>query len=293
MLDAVKNFGKVEVSTGYDSSATSIVLKSGDGAKLPDPSTNGAFNLVWYNDSDYKDPADDPNVEIVRCTARSTDTLTVSRGQEGTSAKNHNTSEKVYKMILGLTAKMITDIDVNITAKADASHNHNASDINAGTLPIARGGTGATSFTNSQLIRTKSDGTALESSGKTAPTGDIVGTSDTQILTNKRNQKRVSSASSASSLTPEIDAYDVFELTALAANLTINNHSSSTPANGEMMEFIIKDNGTSRTITWGNKYSNGCATLPTATTISKRSWILVQWNSTDEKWYCISVGTQL
>ena len=291
-LDARKNFVVVQVSTGYNSTATSIVLSAGEGAKLPDPATAGAFNMVWWNSTDYLNPADDPYKEIVRCTARSTDTLTVSRAQEGTSAQNHNLDGKDYKMMMGLTAKMIDDIETAIDGKAASSHNHNASDINAGTLPIARGGTGATSFTNSQLIQAKSDGSVLESSGKTAPTGDIVGTSDAQDITNKRNQKRVYSTTSASSLTPEIDTYDIFEFTALAANLTINNYSSSTPVNGEMMMFIIKDNGTARTISWGNKFANGCATLPTTTTASKRSWILVQYNSTDSKFYCISVGTQ-
>ena len=42
-----------------------------------------------------------------------------------------------------------------------------------------------TGLTSSQLLRLNSGGTALESSGKTVPTGDIVGTSDTQTLTNK------------------------------------------------------------------------------------------------------------
>jgi len=42
-----------------------------------------------------------------------------------------------------------------------------------------------TGLTASQLIRTNSAGTALESSGKTVPTGDIVGTSDSQTLTSK------------------------------------------------------------------------------------------------------------
>lgn len=108
-MDGVKNFAKVTVSTGYDASATSIVLSSGHGAKLPDPTTAN-FNLVWWNFTDYPDPSDDPNVEIVRCTAKSTDTLTVTRGQEGISASTKNTSGKTYKMILGVTAKMITDI---------------------------------------------------------------------------------------------------------------------------------------------------------------------------------------
>jgi len=39
-LDPVKNFAKVEVSTGYDAAATSITLVSGQGAKLPAASTS-------------------------------------------------------------------------------------------------------------------------------------------------------------------------------------------------------------------------------------------------------------
>jgi len=109
-LDPVKNFAKVEVSTGYDDLATSIVLVAGDGAKLPDPATDGAFNLVWWNDTDYKDPADDSNKEIVRCTARSTDTLTVTRAQEGTTATVKNVAGKTYKMVLAMTKKMKDDI---------------------------------------------------------------------------------------------------------------------------------------------------------------------------------------
>jgi hypothetical protein len=110
-LDPVRNFAKVTVSQGYNSSATQITLVTGDGAKLPDPATEGAFNLVWYNDTDYKDPADDPYVEIVRVTAKSGDTLTIQRGQEGTSAQNHNLSGKTYKMVLAMTKKMKDDIE--------------------------------------------------------------------------------------------------------------------------------------------------------------------------------------
>jgi len=109
-LDAVKNFVKVTVSQGYASGITSIDVSAGHGAKLPDPSADGEFNLVWWNSTDYPDPSDDPNVEIVRCTARSTDTLTITRAQEGTADVNHNTADKAYKMILAITAKMIGDI---------------------------------------------------------------------------------------------------------------------------------------------------------------------------------------
>jgi hypothetical protein len=111
LLDNAKNFAKVTVSTGYTAASTSIVLTTGHGAKLP----TAPFNAVWWNSTDYADPSDDPNVEIVRVTAISTDTLTVTRAQEGTSASTKNTASKTYKMIAGLTAKVInTDFPVRM-----------------------------------------------------------------------------------------------------------------------------------------------------------------------------------
>lgn len=102
-IDPVLNFAKVTVNAGYASGETAIALSGGHGAKLPDPAVSGAFNLVWWNFTDYPDPSDDPDVEIVRCTARTTDTLTVTRAQEGTSDANHNTGGKTYKMLLAFT----------------------------------------------------------------------------------------------------------------------------------------------------------------------------------------------
>lgn len=118
-MDAVKNFGIVEVSTGYNASDTSIALSASEGAKLPQPSTDGEFNLVWWNFTDYADPSDDPNKEIVRVTARSTDTLTVVRPVVGNdyngetsdnTASTKNTASKTYKMQLAFTHKAFQDL---------------------------------------------------------------------------------------------------------------------------------------------------------------------------------------
>src|SRR6185436_190754 len=117
---------KVNVSIGYDASATSIVLSSGQGAKLP--SSNG-YNLAWWNSTDYNDPSDDPNVEIVRVTARSTDTLTVTRAQESTSASTKNTVGKTYKMVLSFTKKTYDDLANAVTL----------GNITANSSPIASG----------------------------------------------------------------------------------------------------------------------------------------------------------
>ncbi len=112
ILDPVLNFVEVQASTGFDSIATSVALATNDGARLPDPATDGAYNLICYNSTDYASPAKDPYVEIVRVTARTADTLsTIIRGQELTVPVAHNIAGKVYKMILSPTKKFRDDIE--------------------------------------------------------------------------------------------------------------------------------------------------------------------------------------
>lgn len=105
-LDSTANFVQVQASTGYSSAATSITLQSGQGSKLP----SAPFNLIWWDSTDYPNPANDPNVEIVRVTAIVSDTITITRAQESTTATNKNTVGKTYSLVLGITAKMISDI---------------------------------------------------------------------------------------------------------------------------------------------------------------------------------------
>jgi hypothetical protein len=105
-LDPVVNFFRSEIATlPLASGTTTMVITTGDGNKLPNPSTDGAFNLTIYN-------ADDPFVtpEIVRCTAKSGDSLTITRAQEGTTATNKTTGSTWY-VELTPTAKTIQDID--------------------------------------------------------------------------------------------------------------------------------------------------------------------------------------
>lgn len=110
MVDQVANFVHVTVSTGYDASATDIVLSSGEGSELPDP-TGENYNLVWYDYTNYPGVDSDPNAEIIRVTAKSSDTITVIRNQEGSGASIKNTVDATYKMFLGPTAKTISDIE--------------------------------------------------------------------------------------------------------------------------------------------------------------------------------------
>lgn len=106
----VENFGLVTVSTGYGAGDTSVVLTTGDGSRLPN---SFPYPMTWWNATDYAAPADDPNREIVSVTNRSTDTLTIARAQEGTSASSKNDSGKTYRMSLGITKAMWEDLRVN------------------------------------------------------------------------------------------------------------------------------------------------------------------------------------
>src|ERR1017187_199688 len=114
-LDAAVNFAKSALASGITSGAGSLTLVTGGGAKFAVVPWNG----VIYNSTDYSDPSDDPAAEFVRCTLISTDTLTITRGQESTSAANHNTAGKTYTLSAGPTAKLLTDIlGISITGSA-------------------------------------------------------------------------------------------------------------------------------------------------------------------------------
>lgn len=104
-MDQAKNFAKGSLSAAINDTDTSLTVQTGEGSKFP----AAPFNAVIWNATDFPDPADDPFVEIVRVTSKSTDTFTVTRGQEGTSGITHNTEGKIYKLLAGPTAKLVNE----------------------------------------------------------------------------------------------------------------------------------------------------------------------------------------
>lgn len=104
MADTHKNLAYSTVATAPSpaSSGTSLVVASGHGTRFP----TVPFNATIWADGDIPDPA---NAEIVRVTAISTDTFTITRAQEGTSARSVIVGDNIAATI---TAKTLTDVEV-------------------------------------------------------------------------------------------------------------------------------------------------------------------------------------
>lgn len=160
-----------------------------------------------------------------------------------------------------------------------------------GTLPVGNGGTGATSLTGLVVGNGTSAFTTV-----TAPSGTVVGTTDTQTLTNKRVTNRVTSITGAAggTITPTGDSSDQYNITALGASATFAA-PSGTPTDGQRLSIRIKDSGSAQTLSWtttSGGYRIVGTTLPTTTTASKTIYIGCVYNAADTFWDVVAVATQ-
>lgn len=92
---------------------------------------------------------------------------------------------------------------------------------------------------------------------------------------------------SAATVTPTF-SYNQVNITAQAEGLTLAN-PTGTAVDGHGILIRIKDNGTSRAISYGTKYRTFSDALPTATVISKQLYIGIVYNEADDKWDVIGV----
>lgn len=159
------------LASAVGAGATAIPLKTGDGAKFPTPGGGDFFLVTLFQ----KSGADEVNHEIVKCTARSGDTLTVVRAQEGTTARAFNVDDLLE---LRLTAGALAGLapltgtgtsgtwPISITGNAATATNVAWSGVTGKPAVIAEGATAADARTaigagTSNLALGTTSGTAL------------------------------------------------------------------------------------------------------------------------------------
>jgi hypothetical protein len=157
------NSAYATLASGINSSATSITLTTGQGARFPTLSGGDFFYATLIDTSN--------NLEIIKCTARSTDVLTVVRGQESTTARAYSTGDRIELRVTaaGFSEMLQTSNNLSeLTATASTARSN-----------IAAAGTGvAQTFTASQrgTVTTDNDGSFdmnVTNNFKCTPTGSI------------------------------------------------------------------------------------------------------------------------
>jgi hypothetical protein len=118
--------------------------------------------------------------------------------------------------------------------------------------------------------------------------GNTTVTSNGSAYTGRYNPRSFTTTSTTT-LTPNINTEEICSLTAQATTLTIAN-PTGTAVNGQKLIIRLTDNGTARTITWGNAYRFSTAlTAPSLTSGGSLTLYLgFMYNSTAAKWDCIA-----
>jgi hypothetical protein len=130
--------------------------------------------------------------------------------------------------------------------------------------------------------------------GATTLSGTISGAGNqinNVIVGTTRINPRVSSTASTATLTPDISSFDQYNLTAQAVGLTVAA-PTGTPLDGNKLIIRILDNATSQTISWNATYTAFGVLLPTATILSKTTYIGCVYNSANTRWDVLAVVTQ-
>jgi hypothetical protein len=126
---------------------------------------------------------------------------------------------------------------------------------------------------------------------KTAPSGTVVGTSDSQTLTNKRFTDRINDVAAGSSLTPTGDTADQCNLIPNNASTTINA-PSGTPTSGQKLLLRLEASTGVTTLTWNATYRVIGVTLPATLVSGKITYVGCIWNALDTFWDVVAVTTE-
>lgn len=139
-------------------------------------------------------------------------------------------------------------------------------------------------------LKDKVVGLAKINGGSTA--GPIVTDASGNVSVGTGDQRavpRATSTASTATLTPNIDSYNIYTVTAQATSMALAN-PTGTPNDGDVLLIRLLATGATRALTIGNQYNNNSG-LGTPTTITTDKWLTlgIAYNTTPGHWQIISI----
>ena len=228
--------------------------------------------------------------EIVRVTNVATNTLTITRAQESTADAAWPAGTRIEARATAASTESKANLGTAAYAAA-GDFAAAAKGVTNGDSHDHSGGDGAQiSYANLSGLPTLGTAAAM-----TGPSGTIVGTTDSQTLTNKTltglRETKTAPTISGGTLTLNCALGNVFAV-ALNANITTLTFSNI-PASGTAyaMTLALTADGTERDVTWGSavKWQNGDEPTLTSTNGKTDLVVLTTWDG-GTTWYAAVAG---
>ena len=282
------NFAFSTLAVGCNTTATSLALASGTGAKFPTLAAGEYFYATLENASLDR--------EVVKVTARSTDAITVVRGQDNTTARSWNAGDSIA---LRLNAGALDDFKTEVVDATNLIRTSNntftgtnafASAPTFGTeLAIADGGTGAgtaaTAFDNLKQAATNTYTGVVElATGADAQAG----TDTTRVLTSATLREGVNATGSAPIYAPRawvnfsgVAATGTYTQSGTNITVTMTAHGMTS---GQVVDLDFTsgtavDGTFTVTVTGANTFTvTAAGSLTTSGNVTRRTWTRASGN---------------
>ena len=264
-----------------------LVLKAGDGAKFPSP-TNGDFFLVTLF---QRLGTSELNHEIVKCTSRAGDSLTVVRAQEGTVARAFNSDDLVELRITKGTVENFSQPEVlatkvdKVAGKGLSTEDYTTTEktklagvevgAQVNTVTRVAGKTGAVTLAKTDVGLGNVDNTSdankpVSTAQKSAldAKAPTASPSFTNTATFQGVKETLTTANTGTAYTVANTAASILDLT-LTGNCVLTYPA---PSGGGQFTLLLKQDATgSRTVTWPSTVRWAGGTAPTLTATAGRT----------------------
>lgn len=267
-----------------DAVASTISVASGDGSLFPSLGAGDWFPLTLVKS--------DGTREVLKCTARASDVLTVTRGQEGTSAAAFTAGSRVD---LRLTAAAITEVTGAVADLESSLPTTYVALADAASQAEAEAGTDDDKWMTPLRTQQAIDiNTGTMAAKDVATAADISANTGTDGITTDQAWAAaavVDLGTKTGTVTIDLDAGSCFLIT-LGGNITVALPSN--PKSGQAFTLFFKQDATgSRTISWGSGWNWPDNTTPLYSTSAGSTCLVVSASVGATTAYVVGSGFKL